>query len=385
MFSLDDRTGNVISTIALFLIGAAVLYLARRAFLILVISLLFADLLEPMVALIQRHSRLGGKNRTWANAEVYLTGTLILGSLSYMFGPRLVTQIKGLNTAVPQILQDLTTGKTAADLGARHGLSVADQKRIHDWLAGNRGLIGHFFERAAGSLAYVATSAVWLFAVPILAIFILRDGRYVLDEIIEAMALGRDQTLVRGIVSQVDAMLAKYIRAQLALAGLSVAFYTTSMLLLGFPYAVALGILGGALEFLPAVGWIASAAAILTIGFLTHAHWIWMAALLLLWRLVQDYVNSPRIMGDNLQLQPLTVIFALMVGGQVGGIAGLYLSVPTVAVLRIVWLGCFSAGSSSATISDSHLHNWGSPTLTDQNPKSQTDVALQPSRNQLRP
>ncbi len=61
-----------------------------------------------------------------------------------------------------------------------------------------------------------------------------------------------------------------------------------------------------------------------------------------MWRLVQDYVNSPRIMGNNLELQPLTVVFALMVGGQVGGIAGLYLSVPIVAVLRIVWRECFS-------------------------------------------
>jgi predicted PurR-regulated permease PerM len=127
------------------------------------------------------------------------------------------------------------------------------------------------------------------------------------------------------------------------------------MLVLGFPYAVALGILGGALEFLPAVGWIASAAAILTIGFLAHAHWIWMALLLVLWRLVQDYVNSPRIMGNNLGLQPLTVIFALMVGGQLGGIAGAYLSVPAVAVLRIVWLGCFSTVSSSPEISDQPL------------------------------
>ena len=75
-------------------------------------------------------------------------------------------------------------------------------------------------------------------------------------------------------------MLGKYIRAQLALAGLSFIFYTLCMLVLGFPYAIALGILGGALEFLPAVGWIASAAVILTIGFLTHAHWIWMAGLL---------------------------------------------------------------------------------------------------------
>jgi predicted PurR-regulated permease PerM len=46
-------------------------------------------------------------------------------------------------------------------------------------------------------------------------------------------------------------------------------------------------------------------------------------------------VNLPRIMGNNLELQPLTVIFALTVGGQVGGIAGVYLSIPAVAVLRI--------------------------------------------------
>ena len=87
-------------------------------------------------------------------------------------------------------------------------------------------------------------------------------------------------------------------------------------------------------------------------GFLTHAHWIWMAGLLLPWRLVQAYVHSPRIMGENLKLQPLTVIFALMVGAQVGGIAGLYLSVATVALLRIVWQECFSAPSSSAALSD---------------------------------
>ena len=75
----------------------------------------------------------------------------------------------------------------------------------------------------------------------------------------------------------------------------------------------------------------------------------------MIWRLVQDYVNSPHIMGDNLDLQPLTVVFALMVGGQVGGIAGVYLSVPTVAVLRIVWLECFSTRDSSTASPDQPL------------------------------
>ena len=95
--------------------------------------------------------------------------------------------------------------------------------------------------------------------------------------------------------------------------------------------------------------------AILTVGFLTHSHWIWMAGLLVVWRLVQDYVNSPRIMGNSLELQPQTVVFALMVGAEVGGIAGVYLSVPTVAVLRIVWLECFSARNSSTALCDDPL------------------------------
>jgi predicted PurR-regulated permease PerM len=155
--------------------------------------------------------------------------------------------------------------------------------------------------------------------------------------------------MMERVLRQVDAMLTKYVRAQLALAGLSFVFYSVSMLLLGFPYAMALGFLGGALEFLPAVGWITAAALMLTMGFLTHAHWIWMAVLLVIWRLFQDYVNSPRIMGKTLELEPLTVLVALMVGGQVGGIAGLYLSVPAVAVLRIVLLG-FTEDRSAALV-----------------------------------
>ena len=352
MFSLDDRTGNVVTTVALFMGAATILYMARGDFLILLLSLLFAYLLEPAVTLVQQHSRLGQKNRTWAIAQVYLIGTLVLGSLGYEFGPHLAAQIKKLNAAVPEILERLSSGRAAADLGGGHGLSAAQQLRIRDLLARHHDFIARVFERGAASAAYVATSAIWLFAIPILAIFILRDGRQMVDAFSDAVGARGDQTLVKRILGRVDTMLAKYIRAQLALAGLSFVFYSVSMLALRFPYAIALGILGGVLEFLPAVGWLASAVAILMIGFLTHAHWIWMAGLLVAWRLVQNFVNSPRIMGDNLELQPLTVIFALMVGGQVGGIAGVYLSVPAVAVLRIVWVECFSRRNSSTALSD---------------------------------
>jgi len=78
MLSIDDRTGNVLTTVAIFLGAAAVLYLARGAFFILLLSLLFAYLLEPAVTLVQRYSRLAKKNRAWAIAQVYLLGLLVV-------------------------------------------------------------------------------------------------------------------------------------------------------------------------------------------------------------------------------------------------------------------------------------------------------------------
>ncbi|MFZ1135937.1 MAG: AI-2E family transporter [Candidatus Korobacteraceae bacterium] len=351
MFSIDDHAGNVVTTVTTFMVAATILYVARGAFLILFLSLLFAYLLEPALTWIQHHSRLGQNNRTWAIAQVYLVGTLVLGGLGYEFGPHLAAQIKNLNAAVPGILDGLSSGRTTASLGSTHGLSTAQQQWIKDELARNHDSIAHVFGRGAASAAYLAERAIWLFVIPIFAIFILRDGRQIVDSIVESVGLRADRIKARRIFGQVETMLAKFIRAQLALAALSFVFYSVSMLVLGFPYAIALGVLGGSLEFLPAVGWIASAAGILTIGFLTHSHWIWMAGLIVVWRLVQDYINSPRIIGDRLEMQPLTVVFALMVGGQLGGIAGLYLSVPAVAVLRIVWLESLSTRNSATSIS----------------------------------
>ena len=355
MIRLDDHTGNVVTTVAVFAVAAIIVYLARGSFFILLLSLLFAYLLEPVVTLLQRHSRLGRGSRTWAIAQVYLIGTLVLGSFGYALGPHLVAQMKSLNAAAPQILEDLSSGRAAATLGERHGLSAAQQLRIHDWLAAHHDLLTSGFERGAASAGYVAASAIWLFAVPILAIFLLQNGRQMADAIIQSVGPQGERTLLVRILRRVDTMLAKYTRAQLALSGLSFAFYTVSLLLLGFPYAIALGFLGGVLEFLPTIGWIIAAAVMLTVGFLSHAHWISMAGLLVVWRVVQGYVFSPRIMGNTLGLQPLTVLFALMVGGEVGGIAGLYLSVPAVAVLRIVWLEYFSSRNPPRENSDQPL------------------------------
>src|SRR5258708_23793798 len=99
-------------------------------------------------------------------------------------------------------------------------------------------------------------------------------------------------------------MLQHYIRAKVILGGLSLSYCSVAMLVLGFPNAVTLGILAGILEFIPVAGWMIAAATIVSAGALAHAHWIWMMALLLVWRVLIDYLIAPPVMGREFEIHP---------------------------------------------------------------------------------
>src|SRR5690348_2987921 len=125
---------------------------------------------------------------------------------------------------------------------------------------------------------------------------------------------------------------------QLALTGLWLAAYIGGLSLMGVPYGSAVGAVAGVLKFIPVVGPLVGAIAIVGVAFLANYHHVLMVALFLGgWRLVQDYFTAPRLMGRRLQLHPLAVIFAVLAGGEIGGVIGVYLSIPIAAALRIVW------------------------------------------------
>jgi predicted PurR-regulated permease PerM len=81
-----------------------------------------------------------------------------------------------------------------------------------------------------------------------------------------------------------------------------------------------------------------AAVLILGVALLTgYQHWLIILVFLIAWRLIQDYVVSPRIMGKSVELHPLAAIFGVLAGGEIAGVLGVYLSIPVMASLRIVW------------------------------------------------
>lgn len=75
-----------------------------------------------------------------------------------------------------------------------------------------------------------------------------------------------------------------------------------------------------------------------------------MVVLLCLWRILMDYSIAPRVMGHELEIHPLLALFTLMVGGSIGRIVGIYLSVPLVATLRIIYRRRISRSAPDTTL-----------------------------------
>ena len=59
---------------------------------------------------------------------------------------------------------------------------------------------------------------------------------------------------------------------------------------------------------------------------------------LLVWRGLEDYVISPRILGGRVEVHPLAAIFGVLAGGEIAGVAGIYFAVPVMAAARILWV-----------------------------------------------
>jgi predicted PurR-regulated permease PerM len=315
VLSLDDRTGNVLTTVALFAGAAVLAFAARTTILVVVLALLFAYLLEPLVGFVQRWLPSRASSRGIAIATVYIMAAAAMAAAAYVFVPASIRQFRELQADLPAMADRL-----ANVAGPARGAS----------------LMSRVSERAIPLATVAAQDIAWLLWVPVVAVFLVSDRQRIVDGVVDVFARRHARARVKSTVDHVDAMLAEYTRAQLALAGLSVVFYAASSAALGFPYPLALAALG-LLDFIPVVGWIAAAAIILFAGWSAHAHWIWMAGLLVVWRGLQNFVYSPRIMGNRLQLEPLTVLLAVMAGSQIDGLIGAVLAVPAVAVLRILW------------------------------------------------
>lgn len=331
----DRKTAQALLTALVFAIALLFLYAAWRAIIAFLFAIFFAYLLEAPVYRLESWFR---GRRGLAIVAVYCIFIGILVILGVLVVPPVMEEAQKLTQQAPTLVGNIKSGSTVRQLAEQHGWSRETTEYINNWVR------DHQQEVVTATQAFVlrAVKAVqnswWLLLVPILAIFFLKDGRRFAELIIGSVEDPRSRGIVAATVEEMNSMLGHFIRTQLLLAALAMVVITLVIWLMRVPYAFAVGPAAGALEFIPVVGPAIGAVLVLGVAFMAgYSHLLLLLLFLLLWRGVQDYVTSPRIMGSTLELHPLAVLFGVFAGGEVAGVIGVFLSIPVLATLRILW------------------------------------------------
>lgn len=332
---VDTKTAQVLFTALVFALALMFVYASWRIILAFLFAIFFAYLLEAPVERLQRVLK---GSRVAAIAVVYaifLGGLVVLLALA---APPVVQEAQSLLQRAPQLAEQISEGNITRQVATQHGWSQETTERIQGFLMNHRGEIINGIQslilRAARSLQGVW----WLLLVPILAIFFLKDGRKFGETIVNSVENPRNRQIVSATLEKMNSMLGDFLRAQVLLSVFAIVAITIFIWAMRVPYAIAVGPAAGALEFIPVVGPILGGLLVLGVAFLTgYHHLFWLLIFLLLWRMIQDYVNSPRILGEKLKLHSLWVLFGVLAGGEVAGVIGVFLSIPVLATFRILW------------------------------------------------
>lgn len=311
------------------LLGAAAilgaLWLLRAAVSPFLVALALAFLLSPLVEWGVRR----GLARPWAVLLVYAASGVAFAALVAFAVPILAQEAQALADRLPayaRLVDDATRDwqrhyaalrlprplRHALDGGIAR-LEGALAATLRSWVAG----IGHLFH-----------VALFLVLAPVLAFYILSDLPRIQTAGLRWLPPAERQSLLR-YFTELDAMLSGYVRGQLLLALAIAGLSSAALFALGLPYALLLGLFAGMGELIPYFGPIAGAVPAVGVALLQSpglAAAVVVAFLLI--QQVESAVVGPFIMRSSLGLHPLVVIFALLAGAELGGLAGIVLALP---------------------------------------------------------
>jgi predicted PurR-regulated permease PerM len=330
MLGLDQKRARVAWTNASVYVAVVLLIVltmvVRRTLLLFVVAMLFAYLLYPMVDGVERV--LPSRSRIIALLIPFVLITALLTGFVVWIKKPVTAEVKELSARV--VSSDFRAWLEAwQPMGIPVGQELVtgfDEKQI----LGAMPQVTRGLSNAAGDIAD-------FLIVPILAFFILKDGKRMCERLLEVFP-GRRATL-EVFLNDAHTLMLKYMRAILVLCAVTLISFSAALTLMQVPYALLLGLVAGLLEFVPVVGPLASAVLIFGVcEFSGYKHSGLVMGFLCCYRLIQDYVLAPHLMKNGVKLHPLLVIFGVMAGGEIGGVAGIFLSVPVLAMARLV---CF--------------------------------------------
>ena len=328
-------------TISLLLLAFFIYLLSRFREIIppIIIAIIIAYILSPIVNFLQSRLHLP---RILTILFTYIIVMAIIIGVPILVIPKMGENLELLQLNPQQII-------TSIESALAQQYSIAGFVIHPGVLAGQvigalQGLVQPVVGQTVNILKGIITSIIWIIFIILVSFYLIKDGSK-LEEWFTSHLPPAFLSDYQWIRDEIDQIWGAFFRGQLLLSTIVAIIFITVGLILGLPFALAMGILAGILEFLPSIGhgiWLIIASLLaffLGSTWIPIAHWAFMLIVIGLHLFFEQFDLNyliPRIVGRSVHLPPLVVILGIVTGAILAGVLGIPLAAPTIASMRII-------------------------------------------------
>lgn len=304
------------------------LHIASEIIFPLFFAAIFAIMLHPVEQWLIRHRV---PNLLAITLTVVLGVTALLGLFYFIYleASQLSSQMPLFKTKFAQ-----TTTQVHAWLQNQFGLS---NQKLQGWVgeAGNRvsSLLG-------GTLSAVSGLLVVATLIPVYIFLLFLYQRRLIDFLTQVFSGRQRDSGVAEMLRESKATIQSYMVGLLIEASIVATLNTVGLLVIGVPYALLLGVLGALLNFIPYIGGLIAIALPMLMAFVAqpgYGHALAVLGVYMLIQFIDNHFLIPRIVASKVKVNALVAIVGVLVGNAIGGVAGMFLALPVIAILKIVF------------------------------------------------
>ncbi|MBY0508898.1 MAG: AI-2E family transporter [Rhodospirillaceae bacterium] len=334
MRSINSLTFAVLVLGSILLAG--LIWAAGDILALFVIAFLLAYLFDPAADWMVRH----GISRPSAALLITAGLVLVIGGLLALAGPLAYAQTEGVLRSLQAIFTETMTNvrqHLAPYMPILRPLGLGGLVKGAD--PSSSDISGPLASVVSGGIAFATTMGL-AFLTPVVTYYLLKDWSRMRARILKEVPFGK-RAMVRHLAWKIDEVLSAFLHGQAWVCLCVGVIYTAGFLVIGLQSAIVLGMVAGALKFLPYIGTVI--AFLLTFATaISQSGWDgWLitgiAVTFLVGEVIESSILSPRIIGNRVQLPPALVIFAVLLGGKLFSIIGVFIAIPVFAVGRVLF------------------------------------------------
>jgi predicted PurR-regulated permease PerM len=341
---VEERVVRFRATTILAVLGIAIavallleiVWIARQILVWILIAIFLTLALNPAVDWFQRH---GVKRRGLATGVTFILVLAGIAALGALFIPTLVREVNGFVEALPGYVDDITHRRGRLGfLESRYHVTERVRNAVES--GGSSGVLG-LTGTALAITKGIITAIVAAVTITFMTFFMLLEGPVWMERFYGLLpATSRERW--RGIGQQIYLTVGGYVTGNLFISLIAGVASTLVLLLLGVPYAVALGLLVGILDLIPLAGATIAAIIVVTVGFLhSIVAGIILIVFFIVYQQIENHILQPVVYSRTVQLSPLAVLISVLIGAELAGVLGALAAIPiagTIQVLLRAWL-----------------------------------------------